>query len=172
VSLRRAPHPFWRFSLGFYGRSGVEQACLGLQNACGADVNLLLFCCWAGNRGRALDKRSLHRAVSAVRPWQEEIVQPLRRARRSLKRSGAGAYRSVLGLELDAEYVEQLLLAGLAARLPPPGRRHDPQAACAANLERYLELLGAAVGSTTRRRMMILCEQTQKPMRTPTRPTG
>ena len=63
MSLRRAPHPFWRYSLGFYRRSGVEQACLGLQNTCGADVNLLLFCCWMGAQGRPLDKRSLRREI-------------------------------------------------------------------------------------------------------------
>jgi uncharacterized protein (TIGR02444 family) len=165
MSPRRASHPFWRFSLGLYRRSGVEQACLGLQNACGADVNLLLFCCWLGSQGRALDRRSLRRAIAAAKPWQEQVVEPLRRARRALKRPGAAvpeAWRahlrqSVFRLELDAEYVEQLLLARLAARLPRPARRQEPQAAAAASLERYLGLLGAPLGRATKRRMMALC---------------
>ncbi len=165
MSPRRAPHPFWRFSLGLYRRGGVEQACLGLQNACGADVNLLLFCCWMASQGKSLDKRALRRAIAAVRPWQEEVVRPLRRARRALKRPGAARpdarrarlRQDVLRLELEAEYVEQLLLAGLAAGLPRPARRQDPQAAAAASLERYLSLLGAPLGRTTKRRMMALC---------------
>ncbi len=164
MSLSRASHPLWRFSLGLYRRGGVEQACLGLQEACGADVNLLLFCCWMGARGRPLNKRSLRRAIAATKPWQEEVVQPLRRARRALKKSSVALpepwrihlRRNVFCLELDAEYVEQLLLARLAARIPPPARRRDPLAA-AANLERYLSLLGARLGPTTKRRVMALC---------------
>ena len=165
MTPRRASHPFWRFSLGLYGRSGVEQACLGLQNACGADVNLLLYCCWMGRQGRALTKRTLRRAIAATKPWQQNVVHPLRRARRALKQPSpaipepwrARLRRTVFRLELDAEYVEQLLLARQAARLPPPARKQDPQTACAANLERYLDLLGAPLGHTTKRRMMILC---------------
>ena len=165
MSLRRAAHPLWRFSLGLYRRDGVEQACLGLQNACGADVNLLLFCCWMGSQGMALDKRSLRRAIAATKPWQQQVVQPLRRARRALKQPGAARpearrahlRQSVFRLELDAEYVEQLVLARLAAKLPRPARKQDPQAASAANLERYLALLGAPLGPVTKRRMMTLC---------------
>ena len=163
--MKRAAHPFWRFSLRSYRRSGVEQACLGLQNTLGADVNLLLFCCWMGTQGRPLTKRSLRRAVAAVQRWQREVVQPLRRARRALRKSSAAVAearrahlrRNVLSLELDAEYVEQLVLACLAAKLPRPARKQDPQTASAANLERYLELLGAPLGRTTKRRMMTLC---------------
>ena len=161
----RASHPLWRFSLGLYRRDGVEQACLGLQNACGADVNLLLFCCWLASRGRALDKRSLRRAIAAVRPWQETVVRPLRRARRALKRPGAARpearrarlRQDVFRLELDAEHVEQLLLARFAAGLPRPARRREPQAAAAASLERYLGLLGAPLGRAAQGRVKILC---------------
>ena len=166
MSPRRAAHPFWRFSLALYARDGVEQACLGLQNACGADVNILLFCCWMGAQGRPLAKRGLRRAIAATRPWREHVVQPLRRARRALKQPSAALpepwrahLRSgVFRLELDAEYVEQLMLARLAAKLPRPARKQDPQTACAANLERYLELLGAPIGRTTHRRMSTLCQ--------------
>ena len=38
--------PFWRFSLQLYRLPGVAEACIELQEKCGADVNLLLFLLW------------------------------------------------------------------------------------------------------------------------------
>ncbi len=164
MSLQRVAHPLWRFSLDVYARTGVEQACLGLQASCGADVNLLLFCCWTGTRRRPLGKRFLRGTMAAVSGWQSEVVQPLRRARRALKRKSIGlpgAWRahlraSVSKLELDAEYVEQLILARRAAQAPPPARRATAEETVAANLERYLALLGAPIGVASRRRLRIL----------------
>jgi uncharacterized protein (TIGR02444 family) len=147
-----------------YARDGVEQACLGLQAACGADVNLLLFCCWMGSRRRLLDTRFLRRAMAAVSRWQSEVVQPLRRARRALKTDGVGgpgAWRAhlranVATLELDAEYVEQLVLARLAAQASRPVGNAGAEETIDANLERYLTLLGARSGVVSRRRLRIL----------------
>src|SRR5471030_292758 len=44
------PHPFWNFSLEIYAAEGVSGACLDLQERRGCDVNILLFCCWLGDR--------------------------------------------------------------------------------------------------------------------------
>ena len=164
--MRRKSHPLWRFSLDVYARHGVERACLGLQTACGADVNLLLFCCWTGTRGRPLDKRFLRRVMAAVSGWQRGVVQPLRRARHALKKAASGLPRkwrahlreNVSSLELDAEYLEQLLLARLAMRAPQPGQKANAEKTVAANLERYLGLLGAPVGVASRRRLQTLRE--------------
>ena len=70
---------------------GVQQACLALQERCGADVNLLLFCGWTGRGGRALDESVLRSAVDRVGRWQSEVIAPLRLARRGLKRHAADA---------------------------------------------------------------------------------
>jgi uncharacterized protein (TIGR02444 family) len=148
-----------------YARDGVERACLELQAACGADVNLLLLCCWMGTRGRPLGKRFLRRTMAAVSGWQGEVVQSLRRARRALKRRSfrlPGAWRAQLRervsrLELDAEYLEQLLLAGLAAQAPRPVRKASAQEAVEGNLERYMVLLGAPIRAASRRGLRILC---------------
>ena len=164
--MRRKPHPLWRFSLCVYARNRVEQACLGLQTACGADVNLLLFCCWTGTLRRPLNKRFLRRVMAAVSGWQCGVVQPLRRARHALKKAGSGLPRvwrahlreNVSSLELDAEYLEQLLLARLAMQAPQPGQKANAEKTVAANLERYLGLLGAPVGVASRRRLQTLRE--------------
>ncbi|OIQ96745.1 hypothetical protein GALL_212060 [mine drainage metagenome] len=138
-------HPFWTFSLALYARAGVEPACLALQES-GADVNLLLLCCWLGDTGRQLDSSALERLRQAASPWQEEVLEPLRRARRAVKSGIAGMApewcaqlkHGILAAELDAEYAEQRFLAAQAAPLATPAR---PQQAVADNLRCYLGLL-------------------------------
>lgn len=150
--MRHPPHPFWRFSLRVYRAPGVQEACLGLQEGCGADVNLLLLCGWLGQEGRSLDKRRLRQVMVCVREWQSDVIAPVRRARRAIKRSppandeaAQGLRKQILALELELEYVEQTLLADLVARWPTPARRAAPNTAVASSLTRYLELLGRAL---------------------------
>ena len=153
--MRPRANPFWRFSLRTYRAPGVQQACLALQERCGADVNLLLFCGWVGSDGRALDEASLRSAVGRVGHWQSEVIAPLRLARRGLKRQvaddavaalAASLRKRVLTLELELERVEQSLLAELAAQWAPTAHRLPPGQAIAGNLAGYLELLGEAAG--------------------------
>jgi uncharacterized protein (TIGR02444 family) len=150
--MRRESHAFWRYSLRVYRLPAVQAACLALQEQCAADVNLVLLCCWLAQQGRALDKRTLRRAITAVERWQREVVAPVRRARRALKTTTgalpaawATGLRSRLGrIELDLEYVEQRLLADFAASLPPVARAPPSRAAAQASLARYVDLLSAA----------------------------
>ncbi len=141
---------FWDFSLEVYRRPGVAEACLALQARHGLDVNLLLFCCWAGRRGRVLCVGDFAGLEAAVGDWHRRVVQPLREVRRWLRDRPANfdeqakALRAeIKGRELDAEHIEQLLLD---RALPiPPGA---PSAAAAAgNLEAYLTSIGAARGA-------------------------
>ena len=44
-------NPFWDFSLKFYDQKNVATSCLALQEDVGADVNLLLYCCWVASQG-------------------------------------------------------------------------------------------------------------------------
>jgi uncharacterized protein (TIGR02444 family) len=152
--VRHQPNAFWKYSLGIYRAPKVADACLTLQEDWGADVNLLLYCCWLGQAGRALDKRSLLKAITAVSRWQAEVIKPLRQARRALKKppSGlpvewAGHLRKRIGaLELELEYLEQCLLTDAAQALPPAKRSQPPIAATIASLNRYLALLSVPTG--------------------------
>ncbi len=162
--MKRTSFPFWRFSLRTYRAPGVAEACLALQDSCEADVNLMLYGCWLGVNGRPMDVRAMRRALAAVARWQGEVVRPLRHARRNIKKipaaaadKGALQLRKRIGAaELDAEYLEQRMLAGLAAALPPSRRRHAPQAAVAANLQSYFDLLGVAIGRRERGHLQTL----------------
>ncbi|MGF1629801.1 MAG: TIGR02444 family protein [Kiloniellaceae bacterium] len=109
--------PFWQFSGTVYARRGVAEACLALQERHRLDVNLLLFCAWAGSNGRRLDGGDLGQLRSMARPWHEEVVAPLRAARRWLKQQtsvpedlGEAFREEVKALELQAEMLEQLML--------------------------------------------------------------
>jgi uncharacterized protein (TIGR02444 family) len=109
--------PFWQFSGSVYARRGVAEACLALQERHRLDVNLLLFCAWAGSNGRRLDGGDIGLLRSAARPWHDQVVAPLRAARRWLKQQtsvpeslGEAFREEVKALELQAEMLEQLML--------------------------------------------------------------
>lgn len=148
--MRMPPSPFWRFSLRTYRAAGVQEACLALQERCGADVNLLLFCGWTGRQGRLLDEQELRSAIDCVGAWQSEIIAPLRRARRAMKQP-AGELAAALApplrrrlalIELDLERAEQALLADLYPRWSTVAPVQAQQA-IAANLAGYLAKLAA-----------------------------
>ena len=140
-----AQNPFWDFSLAVWGREAVEPACLMLQARHGIDVNILLFCGWAGRRGRALDATDLGRLIEAARPWRDAAVLPLRELRMWLKdqtvHPGAAAEalrEGIKACELEAESIQQ---AVLVAAIAVPEDSGEP-AVSAGNLTRYFGVLG------------------------------
>lgn len=149
--MARAAISFWRFSLRTYRAPGVQEACLTLQERCGAEVNLLLFCGWTGQQGRTLDSDSLRLAIAQVGTWQSEVIAPPRLARRGLKQQQlaggpsaalAAPFRKRLAaIELGLERVEQILLSDLAAALPPVTQRLPPREAVAGSMAAYVSLL-------------------------------
>ena len=137
---------FWDFSLKTYGRRGVADLCLGLQDSKEIDVNLLLFCLWAGSRGQAITSQEMGSALASVGPWQREVVATFRALRRRLKdddpRPGSelDALRTqAKRRELDTERVEQHILEPiLTVSVAGPAN----PAVAMANLELYFRSLG------------------------------
>lgn len=144
---------FWAFSLSLYDRPGAAQACLELQDRCGADVNLLLLGFWRARRGYAgWAEAELDRVEAAVAPVNA-VLRPLRDARRALKGlreiepTADALYAELKALELKLEQVAQVWLAA-ASRISPaqrsdkrPPDRDDEIEAAAAHLAAYLEHL-------------------------------
>lgn len=128
--MGKTAEDFWDFSLVLYARPGVEAALLALQDEEGLDVNLILFCLYAGARGRSLEGATLAGMRGIGAGWGQGVVAPLRAARRALKpiaEGDAAAARlraEVKRLELAAEKEMQLRLEALlaGAALLPPGR--------------------------------------------------
>jgi len=151
------PHPFWDWSLETYARDRVSPACVGLQDRHGLDVNLLLYALWRATRTAVpLDAAGLAGCDAAVARWRDEVVVPLRGVRRDLKRRGEdaplseGLRQRVKALELDAEHLEQLMLAttGPDFEAPPDAEVALPRAA--AGVCACLTRLGTAVGAADR----------------------
>lgn len=136
--------PFWAFSLRTYGRPGVPEACLALQDGCGADVNVALFLLWHAAEGRGLSPEDLARIEALVGAWRREVVARLREVRRALKLVEAEAgvaplRRQVKQAELEAERLQQEILFREARSLGYPARRGE---AARGNLARYAVRLG------------------------------
>ena len=85
--------PFWRYSLKFYGQSGVSDACIALQDGCGIDVNLLLYLFWLASDGRRVTADDVKMLDDKVRSWRELTIIPIREIRRKLK--AAELYRAL-----------------------------------------------------------------------------
>ncbi len=142
-----AHNPFWDFSLAVWGRAAVEPACMALQERHGLDINLLLFCGWAGRRGRALGEADIDRLIAAARPWREATVLPLRRLRDWLKEQSvapaeaAGRLRArIVADELVAEAIQQHFFTEAVA---VPEGKGEP-AVTVANMAAYFDSLGIA----------------------------
>jgi len=74
------PSDLWSFTLDFYARANVEQACLDLQGH-GANVCLLLFGIWLDKRGVSYEAPRLQSITGLSTSWDETVVRPLRQLR-------------------------------------------------------------------------------------------
>ena len=139
------PGSLWDFSLETYRRPGVQDACLKLQDDRGADVNMLLYCCWRGGFADG----EMPALLADLSPWKSAVVQDLRSVRRALKpmvaelgelsEPAADLRKKVAALELEAEKLQQTMLSHHSAKhgeSSPP----SPQAAVQ-NLAQYFKLL-------------------------------
>jgi len=143
--------PFWRFSLNFYRQAGVSEACIGLQDGCGVDVNLLLFLLWLASEGRQLSPPEVQELDERVRGWRNLTIVPIRDVRRKLKGAAtlveAGqqeAFRNrVKTVELEAEKLQQEGLYGLTAS-GPLGAAAAARTAARGNIAAYAQAMGAS----------------------------
>lgn len=141
-----ARNPFWSYSLWVYKRPGVAPSCIALQDRAGIDVNLLLFCLWAGKNRLALRASTLKAALSVSNEWRSAVVLPLRNVRRHLKEpaQSSPALRAlrerVLAIELQAERLQQDAFYALASPVKPG--KGEPAMLAADNLAAYCRAAG------------------------------
>lgn len=125
------------YSGWLYAGNEVPAACLLLQDELGLDVNLVLWCLYAGARGTTLTEEMIATADAACAPWRANVVRPLREVRRWLKTAGPEAQalrKQVLAQEIDSEWHQQGLIDAAVAL-----GEHPPSSWIAAsNLAAYL----------------------------------
>ena len=141
--------PFWTFSLSLYGKPGVAEACLALQDKQGIDVNLLLFVLWAGSNRRRLAPTEMQALIDLTESWRHDIVVPLRLVRRALRSppaavdAGAAARlrQEVKQLELESERLQQAALFAFRPIESLGSPAAGPERAAAANVALYAQTL-------------------------------
>ena len=149
----------WEFSLRVYAEPGVQEECLALQERLRLDVNLLLFCAYAGAKlGIALSPQDIADMVALTEGWQDSVVRSLRAVRSTMKRwsedntqpiaKPAAALRlAVKKAELDSERIEHEMLTDWAANREA-GAARAPQEAIAANIGLLLDHYRRVSGET------------------------
>jgi uncharacterized protein (TIGR02444 family) len=154
---RLDPGAFWEFSLAYYSRERVATACLSLQNRRGADVNILLFCCWLATLGCKVEQAGLHEAIAEVEAWRREVLEPLRGARRAVadrfpeiaKSDRQSIKHGMLSAELECERVAQEKIAQAVTGAAAAGvfgvdDGSTPLQLASAALETYLDMVVGA----------------------------
>ncbi len=96
-----SPHnPLWDFALALYGRPGVKDCLLRLQDEAGMDVLLLLADRWLVQQQRDWPAAEF---LQEYRHWREGMIVPLRALRRRCGKEQQPLYGQLLQAELSAE---------------------------------------------------------------------
>ena len=158
----------WKFSVRTYRTPGVPEACLSLQNDFGADVNMLLFCCWASTRCASFEGKLFARANEFSSDWASGVVTPLRSARTWMKTAGNATgsvpneacvqlREQIKAVELSAEKIQLDVLESLAST----DQQHDggsegTLSAAAANLALYAQHRGIGISTDAREKLAVI----------------
>ena len=106
----------WQHVLNAYGRPGVAQACLLLQDTLGVDVLVLLHLAYVcGQNDLSLSEGQIDAADAVVRDWRNQVVQPLRSARRAIAKEDPATHVLRANIQKAELVAEQHALAQLAA---------------------------------------------------------
>jgi uncharacterized protein (TIGR02444 family) len=143
--------PIWDFVLNYYGRKGVSEALIGLQDSQGIDVNMLLFLIWMAAQSKSVAADDVAFVSNSSHAWQRAVVVPIRAVRRLLKESAplvpaeaAAAFRKkVQAIELEGEQLQLNAMAALAQQFKP-----TPAAAPEEAVRRNIKAFEGVAGKT------------------------
>ncbi len=156
---------FWTFTLDVYGRDGVQSSVIHLQDARGADVNLLLYAMWTAGLGLpAFDVARAAELAAMADPWRAAAIEPLRAVRTALKAGVAhvpsdeadGLRRQVLKLEIEGERIEQATLEQATPQAAGREQGAADPAVVATNLAAVMALNPAPLAERDREALHLL----------------
>ena len=108
---------FWNYSSQIWTLPNSRTACLELQNSYEADINILLYCCWIGNKKLKINDDDLQVLLDTIQPWQI-MIKPLRDARKMMQQQTIAmpvslqdqTIKHITEMELNAEHMSQIAL--------------------------------------------------------------
>ena len=150
--LMTTTESFWNFSDRTYRCEGIPDACLALQNEYGADVNVLLFCCWMGATRGEIKAESFDSVLGFSRCWADHVVRRLRHARTWMKIEGCpdpgvpeesftNLRERIKAAEFEAEQLQENVMQSIVETIPVAHLNRDERInAALRNLHRYCVL--------------------------------
>lgn len=139
---------FLNFADRTYRCKGVPDACLALQNNYGADVNVVLFCCWMGTTRGEINAETFDDLLKFSHLWADNVVRRLRHARSWMKTEGCPVPDTREGftnlreriklVEIEAEQLQENIMQSIVETIPLVLLSVDEQVRTAMqNLHRY-----------------------------------
>ncbi|MCB1666816.1 MAG: TIGR02444 family protein [Porticoccaceae bacterium] len=149
-------NPFWQYSLALYAVDRVKEICLDWQDSRGANVNMLLLCCWLAAQGVDINRVELLQLQALIEPLDRRFVRQIRHLRRQLdNRPGETEQtlrQQLLAAEMSAEFMVQnqlyqrilelkaVIVVPASAEVGANGDEADNR--LLSNLNEYLDLIG------------------------------
>jgi len=107
----------WTYTTQLWTLPEVEPTCLELQNNYDADVNILLYCCWIGDKSLSMNEDDMQVLLDTITPWQT-MIKPLRDSRKMMQQQLIAmpshlveqTVSNMNQMELNAEHMAQLAL--------------------------------------------------------------
>lgn len=161
---------FWDFSVRTYRSEGVPQACLGLQNETGADVNVLLFCCWVGASRGEFQTAAYDAVMAFSHSWADNVVRPLRSVRTWMKIAGCpdpllpkekcmSLRERIKLVEFEAEQLQENVMQSMIDTSPPVAMCNTEQVQSAVlNLQRYCLTESISWDDKTQTRLIVILQ--------------
>ena len=139
----------WNYSTQLWTLPSVETICLDLQNNFEVNINILLYCCWVGDKKLCLNEDDVQSLLDSIHPWQT-IIKPLRDSRKMMQQHLIAMPANMVDqtvsnmseMELNAEHMSQL---AIEKALKPEKITHTPDQSniecCLSNIKTYLNSL-------------------------------
>ena len=114
-------NPFRQYAFALYGRQGVAEKLLHLQDQYGLNINMLLLMAWLGRCRQRVDSAFIDDCLVRIGALDTKLIQPLREVRRNIYRllGNNKHYHHAKALELALETVILDELYQQAITTPP-----------------------------------------------------
>lgn len=163
------PSAFWQFSLSLYGRPGVPDLCIALQDTHKIDVNVLFYLLFRAEQAEGFGVSTIANLDAGIKGWRDEVVRPLRAVRRVLKTDALARLandddalrQTIKAAELRAEKLQQYAIERMGQTLGTT-QHPTPTAAASASWQAYGAYLNTSLSNGALTKLVDACLTTWK----------